>query len=267
VRHCLQHHPPPAPPSKWRGSDGAVSRFNVDANRSPRSPETTNAAAALSPSLIGRPFAASSKPSSEGSSTVSAPKTPRSIFAAPSSGAPSPSGGGSPFPQPHRRSQGFKPGAHTPLTADALPTALFSAAGPSKSLAEDSDSQRPNGHHVRKSSIEQLITATNNTSTASAAQKSHLRSRQIKQSSASSPNLRDAQNPLPWSDPLALPPRLPMMSGGLGIWEDPTGDTQEQKLRKKRGGLGDIFRRRDQVKDQDGTILDDMVHAVDFCDV
>ena len=163
VKHCQQHHLPPAPPSKWRGSDGAVSRFNVDANRSPKSksPETMNPATALSPSLIGRPFAASRRPTSEGSSTVFAPKTPRSTFVAPSSGAPSPSAEGSPFPQPQNRNRCPKPSDYTPLTAEALATALSSAAGPQYLLADVSDSQRPDGHHMRKSSLDQLIAATN----------------------------------------------------------------------------------------------------------
>ena len=52
------------------------------------------------------------------------------------------------------------------------------------------------------------------------------------------------------------------MSGGLGISEDSVSDIQEQKLRKKRGGLGHIFRRKDQVKDQGGRIVDNMVHIL-----
>jgi hypothetical protein len=260
VKHCQQHHPSPAPPSKWRGSDGAVSRFNVDANRFPKSPETTNSATALSPSLIGRPFVASPKQNSGGSSTVSAPKTPRSTVGAASSCAPSPSAGGSPFPQPYQRSPGPKPGSCTPLTAEALATALSSAAGPSSSLAEASDGHRPEGHHARKSNLEQLIGATNNSSTASAAQKSHQRSRRTIQSSASTPNLRDAQTSLPWSDAPTMPPLPPMMSGGLGISEGPSSDMQEHKLRKKRGALGDLFRR----KDQGSTVVDDLVDTFDY---
>lgn len=266
VKHCQKYHPPPAPPSKWRGSDGAVSRFNVNVNHSPKSPETTNSAAALSPSLIGRSFAASPKPTSEGSSTVSAPKTARSTLFAPS-GAPSPSAGGNPFPQSPHRSQGPKPGAHTQLAVGALLTALSTAAGPPKFLDEASGDQHLDEHHVRKSSLEQLIMATNDGCTATATQKSQIRSRRIKQSSVSNPNLRDTQNPLSCSDVPALPPRLPMMSGGLGISEDSMGDKQEQKLRKKRGGLGDIFRRKDQVKDQGSAIVDDMVHAMEFSGV
>jgi hypothetical protein len=272
VKHCQRHHPPPTPPSKWRGSDGAVSRFNVDANRSPKSPDSKNSATALSPSLIGRSFAASPKSISEGSSTASAPKTPRSTF----SGAPSPSTGGSPFPQSHQRLYGAKSSTYTPLPAEALATALSSAAGPSKSLGRDGDGQSPDIPHVRKNSLEQLLEATNKSSTTSATQKQHHRSRRAMPPSASTPNLRDAQNTLPWNDAPALPPRLPMMSGGLGIIEGPTNETQEQKFRKMRGALGDIFRRKDQGpaivddmvrhKDQ-GSTMNDIAHALDYCGI
>jgi len=244
VKHCQRHHPPPVPPSKWRGSDGAVSRFNIDANRSPT---------ALSPSLIGRPFAASPKQSSEGSSTISAPKTPRSALGAASSCAPSPSAGGSHFPKPYHRKRGPKSYDYT-LTAEALINSLSSAASPSKSLPNDSNSQRLDGNHVRKSSLDQLIAAKNFSNTTSAVQKSHKRS-QTAHPLASNPNLRDAQTSLPLTDAPAMLPRPPIMSGGLGISADPTSDTQEQMLRKRRGTLGDLFRR----KDQGGMIVDDMI--------
>lgn len=239
VKHCQRHHPPPTPPSKWRRSDGAVSRFNVDANRSPKSPDSKNSATTLSPSLIGRSFAASPKSIS---STVSAPKTPPSTF----SGAPSPSAGGSPFPQSHQRLHGAKSSTYTPLPAEILATSLSSAAGPSKSLAKDGDSQSPDIPHVQNNCLEQLLESTNKSSTTSATQKQQHRSRRAMPPSASTPNLSDTQNTLPWNDAPALPPRLPMMSGGLGIIEGPINETQEQKLRKMRGALGDIFRRKDQ---------------------
>jgi hypothetical protein len=228
VKHCQRHHPPPTPPSKWRGSDGAISRFNVDANRSPKSPDSKNSATTLSPSLIGRSFAASPKLSSEGSPTVSAPKTPRSTFVALSSGAPSPSAGGNLFPQSHQRLHGAKSSTYTPLPAEALATTLSSAAGPSKSLGKGGDGQSPDVPHVRKNSLEQILEATNKSSTASTTQKQHYRRRRAMPPSASTPNLRDAQNTLPWNDAPALPPRLPMMSGGLGIIEGPISETQEQ---------------------------------------
>jgi hypothetical protein len=269
VKHCQQHHPPPAPPSKWRVSDGAVSRFNVDANRSPKakSPGTTNFATALSPSLIGRPFAASPKPSPEGS-TVSTPMTPRSTFVASSCGAPSPSAGGSPFPKPQHCNQGPKPSAYTPLTTEALVTALSSAAGRSGTLADASNSQRPDGYHVQQSNLEQLVAITNNSNNTSAAQKSNKHSRRTAQPSASNPNFRDVQTSLPWGDAPATPPRPPMMSSGLGISTESISETQEQRLRKKRGALSDLFRRKgqgglimdDMVKDQGGAVMSDIAH-------
>jgi hypothetical protein len=272
VKHCQQHHPPPVPPSKWRRSDGAVSRFNVDANRSPKSFNNPNSAAALSPSLIGRPFAASPKQSPEGSSTISAPNTPRSILGAASSCASSPSAGGNPFPKPHHRKRGPNSYDYTPFTTEALVNGLSSAASTSKSLSEDSNSQRPGGNHVRKSSLEQLIAAKNDNNAASALQKSHKRSRQTARPSASNPHLRDAQTSLPWTDAPAMPPRPPVMSGGLGISADPTSDTQEQKLRKKRGALGDLFRRKDHgatvvddmIKNQGGTVMNDIAQTLEY---
>lgn len=277
VKHCQSHHSPPKLPSKLRGSDRAVSRFNVDATRFPKSPESNKSATTLSPSLIGRPYAASSKPSSDGSSTVSGPKTPRSTFITPSSVAPSPLAGGSPFPQSRHRSHSPKASSHTPLTAEALAIALSSAAGPSKSPGEPVYFQSPDVPCVRKGSFEQTFDATKNSSTASTTSKPHRRSGRPIPPAISTPNLRDAQNLLSWSDPPAVPPRLPMMSGGLGIIGGPGNETQDQKLRKKRAALGDLFRRKDsgfptgddmvRPKDQGGTVMGDMVHALDYCGI
>lgn len=278
MKNCQKHHPPPTPPSKCRGTDGAVSRFNVDANRSPRSPQTKASATKLSPSLIGRPFAASPNSSSERSSTASAPKTPWLTFVAPPSGVLSPSAACNPSPQSHHHNRGPKPSSYTPLTEKALATAFSYAAGPSNCLAEAADGKSPDLPHARKSSFDQPIEATNSSNTTSAAQKSHHRSHRPMPSSASTQCLRDAQNSLPCSDASALPPRLPIMSSGLGIVEGRINETQDQKLHKKRGALGDFFRRRDQGistmddivhgKDRGNSIMDDdMVHVLDSCGV
>jgi hypothetical protein len=274
VKHCQKHHPPPTLPSKWRGSDGAVSRFNTDTKRSPKSPECKSLATTLSPSLIGRPFAVSPNLSSESFSTVSAPKTPRSTFVDPSSSNPSPSTGGSPFPQSQQRNQAPKSSTHAPVVAEALATALLSAAGPSKSSIDATDVQSQDIPHARKSSLEQLIESTNKISTASAGPNPRPRSRRAVPCSTSTPNLRDAQNTLPWNDAPALPSRLPMMSGGLGIIVGPGNETQELKVRKKRGALGDLFRRKDSglatgdnmvhPKDQGSTVMGDMAHALEY---
>ena len=58
-----------------------------------------------------------------------------------------------------------------------------------------------------------------------------------------------------------------------GNLTDPISDTQELKLRKKRGALGDLFRRKDQggtivddmVKAQGGTVMGDIANTIEHC--
>jgi hypothetical protein len=240
VNHCQKHHPAPLPPPKWRGSDGAVSRFNIDAKRSPKSPAATNSSAAVSPSLISRPFTATPRQSTEGSPRAPLPKTPRPKVVAASSLAPSSSTGGSPLVQPDLRSQAPSSAIYSPLTLEALSAALASAAGTSKALTDASQD-----HHIRKPSIEVARTSKHKSVTTSPAHQSRKASNRVLQSPASSPNLRHTQDFMP----SRTPPLPPIMSGGLGIFEVSNSETQDQKLRKKRAGLGDMFRRKDQGAD------------------
>lgn len=242
VNHCQQHHPAPPTPSKLRGSDAAISRFNVDARRSPKSPTTTNSSAAVSPFLSGRQFAVtlSPKQSTEESPTALPRKPDRPKFFTVSSVAPPSSAEGSPVLRPETRSHASPSAIYSPLTIETLSAALASAAGTSKAPTEASE-----GYHIRKPSDEVVKTAKSKSASTSPAHKPQTASRRALQSPASSPNLCLSKD----YTPSRMPPLPSIMSGGLGIFDVSNSEMQDQKLRKKRGGLGDIFRRKDQGAD------------------
>lgn len=123
------------------------------------------------------------------------------------------------------------------LTLEALSTALASAASAPIVLAD-----APEDSHVKITRVKIRETPKQKSTSSSAEQYSHRTGNLGLHSSASSPNLCNNQSSLL----SRLPPLPSIMSGGLRISEGPYSEPQGQSVRKKYGGLGDLFRRKDQ---------------------